>query len=65
MHKISAPLFVLLIGLVLVVPTARGVPIVAEPGYSVELVATGARAADGIVIGTDGFVYVADFGGGR
>ena len=39
-------------------------PLVIVPGYSVELVATGAVAAAGITVGSDGFVYVADFNGG-
>ena len=38
-------------------------PVVAVPGYTVELVASGARAADGLIVGADGYIYVADYGG--
>src|SRR5439155_16686396 len=43
----------------------RAAPVVVIPGYTIQLVATGATAVDGLIVGTDGFVYMTDYGAGR
>jgi sugar lactone lactonase YvrE len=44
---------------------AEATPIVVVPGYTIELVATGAIAVDGLIVGTDGFIYMTDYAAGR
>ena len=45
------------------VSSAEGQPVLAVPGYIVELVASGGIAADGLTLGSDGYVYITDFNG--
>jgi hypothetical protein len=44
---------------------AGAAPVVVMPGYTIELVATGASAVDGLIVGTDGFIYMTDYAAGR
>ena len=43
----------------------QAVPLVNDPSYTVELLASGVGAADGMTLGADGSLYVTDYQGGR
>jgi sugar lactone lactonase YvrE len=53
------------IGIFFLGSPAGAAPVVVMPGYTIELVATGATAVDGLIVGTDGFIYMTDYAAGR
>ncbi len=52
-------------GILFLGSVAAAAPVVVIPGYTVELVATGATAVDGLIVGPDGSIYATDYAAGR